>query len=86
MGIERVGKWTYAREANIMPKRKTNRWAICADEGEIELGEVKWLGKWRCYCYFPLNDTLYEKQCLRDLANFCETKTAEHYAKIKETK
>lgn len=78
IGIERVGMWTYARLVQDEIERKTRRWIICADDGEVELGEVKWLGKWRCYCFFPLNDTLYEKQCLRDLANFCERKTTEH--------
>ena len=74
-GIERVGKWTYARLVPVPPERKTSRWVVCADDGEVELGEIKWHGKWRCYAYFPLSDTLYEKQCLRDLADFCEAKT-----------
>ena len=75
--IERVGKWIYARECEQPPERKTKRWAIAADDGEIGLGEVKWLGRWRCYGYFPLNETVYEKQCLRDIADFCEKKTKE---------
>jgi len=76
--METVGKWVYARECQQPPERKTKRWTIVATDGEVELGEVKWFGKWRCYAYFPLNDTLYEKTCLRDLANFCEAKSKVH--------
>ena len=82
--IEKVGKHIYARLIPSVSDRKTSRWIICAYDGEIELGEVKWLGKWRCYCYFPLNDTLYERQCLRDIASFCESRTTEHNAELRE--
>lgn len=79
--IEQIGKWIYARESSQPPERKTKRWAIVANDGEVELGEVAWFGKWRCYAYFPLNETIYEKKCLRDIANFCEAKTADQTRK-----
>lgn len=41
------------------------------------LGTVKWYGAWRCYAFFPKADTLYEKRCLRDIANFCEKESHE---------
>jgi hypothetical protein len=76
--VTQIGKWIYAREAKQPPERVTKRWAIVASDGEVELGEVKWVGKWRAYAYFPLNDTVYEKQCLRDIAAFCESQTKQH--------
>jgi len=48
------------------------------------LGEVKWFGCWRQYAFFPFPGTAYERQCLRDIAEFCETKTKEHRAKRHE--
>lgn len=42
------------------------------------IGEIKWYGCWRKYCFFPEYDTVYEQDCLRDIAAFCEEKTAEH--------
>ena len=86
LGIERVGKWTYARliERVDVPERKTRLWIICANDGEVGLGEVKWRGKWRCYAYFPIDGTIYEKQCLRDIADFCEAKTTEHRNSLKQ--
>ena len=80
---KQIGKWIYAREIPQAPEQVTKRWAIVATDGEVELGEVKWWGKWRCYAYFPLNNTLYEKQCLRDIANFCESKTTEQRERAK---
>ena len=44
----------------------------------IILGSVKWFGRWRCYSYFPNDQTVYEEQCLRDIAAFCEEHTELH--------
>lgn len=60
------------------PSGKTQTWNVYAKGGEAPLGEVKWFGRWRCYAFFPRSDTVFERTCLRDLANFCELKTAEH--------
>ena len=79
--IQSIGQWVYARECAQPPERATQRWTIVTTDGEIDLGEVKWFGKWRCYAYFPLNDSVYEKQCLRDIAAFCETKTNKQRAR-----
>jgi hypothetical protein len=35
---------------------------------------------WRAYAYYPRTSTLYEKDCLRDIAQFCETETANQQA------
>lgn len=50
------------------------------DEGYV-LGVVKWFGRWRCYAYFPYPETVYEKDCLREIALWCEERTKEHMAK-----
>lgn len=38
----------------------------------IELGEIKWNGKWRKYCFYPYDETLYDTQCLMDIALFMD--------------
>lgn len=58
--------------------KKTSVFDIIAKEGNTPLGEVRWYAPWRKYCFFPLHRTLYEHQCLRDLATFCEASTTEH--------
>ena len=42
------------------------------------LGTVKWFGRWRGYAFFPEGGTVFEKVCLREIADFCECETQEH--------
>jgi hypothetical protein len=56
---------------------KTSRWNVFTKRGVTPLGRVMWWNAWRKYCFFPLSDTLYEQDCLRDIADFCEQQTAE---------
>lgn len=39
---------------------------------ECKIGEIRWYSVWRQYCFFPCECTLYNKGCLRDIANFME--------------
>lgn len=39
------------------------------------LGEIKFVGGWRRFAFFPYGNTLYEQDCLRDIADFCEART-----------
>jgi hypothetical protein len=58
--------------------RKTDIWHVGPKEGEgWNLGEVKFHGAWRKYCFFPFENTLFDHACLRAIADFCEQKTAE---------
>lgn len=58
--------------------RKTDVWTVHQKGADDLLGYVGWLGRWRCYAFFPRGDTAYERVCLRDLADFCEARTSEH--------
>lgn len=60
------------------PKKKTKEWAVLAVNERLPLGYVKWFSNWRKYCFFPLQSTIYEQDCLRDIANFCESQTKTH--------
>ena len=52
---------------------KTEQWNVATKEdAEDLLGVVKFYAPWYCYAFFPFDKTLYEKQCLRDIAEFCE--------------
>lgn len=55
---------------------KSKLFTVATPDG-TSLGKVKWYGAWRCYAFFPNADTLYEKRCLRDIANFCEKESQE---------
>ncbi len=57
--------------------KKTKKWDVLALDG-YHLGEVKWFGQWRKYCFFPLGDTVYEETCLGEISQFIEDRTKEH--------
>jgi hypothetical protein len=31
------------------------------------IGEIKWFGRWRQYCFFPIAETVWNKTCLDDV-------------------
>ena len=75
---------SYIRFVSAEPKPKTKVWDVVKntdDEFKITLGEVSWFGRWRCYAFFPHLDTVFEKTCLRDIADFCEEQTKAHRKK-----
>lgn len=67
-------KWIKADE--LAKGGVTKRFHISALQGGMSLGIVKWHPGWRRFAFFPNPNTLYESECLRDLAEFCETETA----------
>lgn len=47
-------------------------------DGSGIIGVIHWYGSWRRYCFSPNAKTVYEHECLRAIADFCEQKTREH--------
>lgn len=62
---------------------KTKTWDVRTADGTIgeHLGAVRWFGRWRCYAFFPMSGSLYERKCLRDIAAFVERETVAHRTK-----
>jgi hypothetical protein len=62
------------------PGKKTNIYQVQSRVGEsfIVIGFIKWHGPWRKYCYFPQPETIYDKGCMREIANFCDDETEKH--------
>jgi hypothetical protein len=46
---------------------RTNKYQVVSKNNNILLGDIKWYGPWRKYCFFPSNDTIFETQCLSDI-------------------
>lgn len=78
---------SYIRFVEGQPKPKTKTWYIVpvADPKGF-LGWVKWFAPWRCYSFYPNGNAFFERRCLRDIADFCEARTAEHKAREGEPK
>ena len=49
---------------------KTRRFDCLNKKHKERLGEIKWHGAWRQYCYFPLVQAVYSVGCLNDIADF----------------
>ena len=65
---------------------KTRNWTVTANEGGAVLGIVKWYIPWRKYCFFPERNCVFEQDCLRDIAEFCEVRTKTHREELKASK
>ncbi len=68
-------KWITFEEFGRSTTGKTVVWEVVEKASQGVLGEVKWFGRWRCYGFFPKLETVFEQQCLRDIADFCEQQT-----------
>jgi hypothetical protein len=69
-------------------QRKTNIYEVLEKGGGLtsHLGEIRWFGRWRKYCFFPVDGTLYEERCLRDISQFIEEETKARRTKKKAAK
>ena len=64
------GKWIYFDLLEPLRKgQKTQIWQVMSQQGGF-LGDIKWYSPWRTYSFFPDSDTLYEDDCLKEIANF----------------
>jgi len=43
--------------------------------GGLILGKISFFGRWRKYCFYPDNDTLFDHLCLTEIAEFCKKET-----------
>ncbi len=63
-----MSKWIKFVETE--PKPKTKTWAVMAKVDDALLGVIKWYASWRKYAFFPVAGTVFEPDCLRDIATF----------------
>lgn len=76
-----AGTFIEFHDGGRSPSGKTAIWFVYAKGRDLrggQLGQIAWFGRWRCYGFFPLAGTVYERTCLRDIADFCERETAAH--------
>lgn len=77
-----MGKWIDFEALHSDPGRKTQRWDVVSKKSGGLLGTIYWWGAWRQYVFEPSGESriIFEEDCLRDIAAFCEEKTREHKA------
>lgn len=55
------------------PSGKTDIYNVVTLNGVLKLGVIMWYSPWRKkYVFYPENDTLFDPNCLREIADFVE--------------
>lgn len=49
---------------------KTKRFEIISKSQSVDLGIIKWNSNWRQYCFYPSDQTLWSRDCLKDIQDF----------------
>lgn len=62
----------YLRFAPERDTGKTKTWGVYSVMHGDRLGGIAWYGGWRQYVFFPETGTLWNKDCLRDVATFLD--------------
>lgn len=63
-------EYKYIHFVKISQKAKTSVWACCNNHSHAELGQIKWYGPWRQYCFFPEMDCVFNVSCMNDINHF----------------
>jgi hypothetical protein len=66
-------KWIRIDE--IETTRKTRSFSVRTADHATLLGYINFYPRWRKYSFYPKAETLYETDCFRDIAEFCEKET-----------
>lgn len=59
----------------MFAEMETGEWSVNAKSGDALLGYVRWYQEWKRYVFHPKEDTLFDKECLMDIAQFIHTET-----------
>ncbi len=55
-----------------LENRKTPIYHIISKRSNLEIGQIKWYGAWRKYCFFPDEYTVWDRKCLKELIDFLD--------------
>jgi hypothetical protein len=56
-------------EFTIFPGLKTEIVDVRTKRDGYVLGRIKWFSRWRQYCFFPRDDSVFNPNCLIDIIN-----------------
>jgi hypothetical protein len=65
---------------------RTKIWRVRNVQSRVTLGLIRWRGAWRQYAFEPDSNLVFEKTCLRTIADFCDRNTRRHYAQLRKRK
>ena len=47
---------------------KTDVWNVLSKSQGSILGQIKWFGRWRQYCFWPSPNTIFNPECMADIS------------------
>ncbi len=56
---------------------KTGVWNVLSKSHGFILGQIKWFGRWRQYCFWPSPNTIFNPECMGDISGFIREKMRE---------
>ena len=79
-------EYKYIHFVKVKGNPKTSIWICRNNKSNTDLGEVKWYGQWRQYCYFPDGMSVYNIDCLKDIIDFVNQLNKEKRLTVKKLK
>ena len=71
--LKKEYKWIIIRWTGLSKSGKTSTFEVVnKDYQDIPLGVIRWNGGYRKYAFYPLNESYYEEDCLKNIAEFLE--------------
>ena len=68
-------------------KGKTGIWYVYSvHDDTCHLGVIKWYWAWRRYVFWPEEETLYDSNCLKTIAEFIDAEMEQRKKEQKEAK
>lgn len=66
--MEAIKTTKYLRfDSYVVRGKKTKTVSVLSIHHNQEIGKIKWYSAWRQYCFFPDNNTIWNKECLGEI-------------------
>ena len=74
---------------NVLPQEKgrvTKRFEVTNGAGDIVLGHIGWHSPWRRYVFYPQANTLFDSDCVQEIASHLHSYTLSRKMQVEESK
>jgi len=62
----------YLEFKQVSYEGKTKRFEVISVKHRYSLGRISWLGSWRQYVFSPAFETIWNRECLKDIQDFLQ--------------